>query len=40
MRMYGDMNLRGNIRESFRGQIGSIDNLRKKMPIILKGDSE
>lgn len=35
MRMYGDVNLRGNMRESFRGQIGSIDNLRKKMDVIL-----
>jgi hypothetical protein len=40
MKMYGDIKLKSGIRESYRGQIGSIDNLRKKMPIILKREKD
>ncbi len=38
MKMYGNMDIKGNIRESYRGQIGSIDNLRKKMCLVVRGD--
>lgn len=38
LKMYGNMNVMSNIRESYRGQIRSIDNLRAKMPVIQKGD--
>lgn len=36
MKMYGNMDIKSNIRESYRGQIGSIDNLRKKMAFVPK----
>lgn len=38
LKMYGNMNVMSNIRESYRGQIRSIDNLRAKMPVIQRGD--
>lgn len=38
LKMYGNMNVMSNIRESYRGQIRSIDNLRAKMSLIEKGD--
>ena len=38
LKMYGNMNVMSNIRESYRGQIRSIDNLRAKMPVVQKGD--
>ena len=38
LKMYGNMNVMSNIRESYRGQIRSIDNLRAKMPVIQKGE--
>ena len=33
-KMYGNMNLLSRDRESYRGQIKSIDNLRNKMTLI------
>ena len=38
LKMYGNMNLVTRARESFRGQIKSIDNLRNKMMFVYKGD--
>lgn len=38
LKMYGNMNVIPNVRESFRGQIKSIDNLRAKMSFVEKGD--
>ena len=38
LKMYGNIKLKSGIRESFRGQIGSIDNLKKKMDFVVKGE--
>lgn len=40
LKMYGNPHVSTKIRESYRGQISSIDNLRKKMMLVIKGEDE
>lgn len=40
LKMYGNMSVNTRIRESYRGQISSIDNLRKKMMVVIKPEAE